>query len=181
MKLNPVMVNCAYESEMSMYIERRRIFTNHHHGQSLVIIALILPVLTIMMFGGLMLTQRVHDRMVVEAALQHAARASAHAVQYRGFATDQPTIDATRAQALGRAVLRANLVELSVLDEPVDDLIERVAWTILPRGGSCVLPSGRSITSGSAPLVCVSVSPRLRGMITGAPWMPLLEAAEVMD
>jgi len=174
------MIGCV-KNKMKMYTKRRQIFTIHHHGQSLVIIALMLPMLTIMMFGGLMFTQRVHDRMVVEAALQHAARASAHAVQYRGFATDQPTIDATRAQALGRAVLRANLVGLSVLDEPVDDLIDRVEWTILPRGGSCVLPSGRSITSGSAPLVCVSISPRLRGIFTGEPWMPLLEAAEVMD
>jgi len=150
-------------------------------GQSLVIIAMMLPIVTIMVFGGMALAQRTYDRMAIEAALQHAARASAHAVQYRGFAADQPTIDAARAAALGRAVLRANLAELNSLDEPMDELIERVEWSILPRGGSCVLPSGRTITSGSAPLVCASVSPRLRGMLTSAPWMPLLEVAEVMD
>ncbi|MEN9935030.1 MAG: hypothetical protein RLZZ387_1609 [Chloroflexota bacterium] len=165
-----------------------------HTGQSLAIVALLLPFLGALLMTAIELTERAIERAMVEDALRQATRSAAQTFDYAAFAADQqhlaseaaPThtgcddAPAGSARAVGCAVLLRNLSGAQGLEETPHDVAARVLWTIRPSGGSCTFPGGESVAS-TAPLVCASVRPRLVGLLGWGSWTPQVDAAETVD
>jgi hypothetical protein len=76
--------------------------------------------------------------------------------------------------------LRANLTGVRGLGEPIDGLVERVRWTVLPQGGTCQYSAGAARTEVT-PLLCAEVRPLMTGIVGWGDFTPLITAADTID
>jgi hypothetical protein len=164
-------------------------------GQSLAIVAIILPFLAALLMTAIELGERSMQRALIEDALGQATRSAAQSFDYAAFAANAGRISAEpgathvgcsgappqSARAVGCRVLIGNLGSVRGLAETPEQLAARVSWTIHPAGGSCTFPGGRPSVSASAPLVCATLRPRLAGLLGWGVWMPEIDAAETLD
>jgi hypothetical protein len=164
-------------------------------GQSLVLVALMLPFLGALLMTAIELGERFLERAMLEDALQQAARSAVQSFDYAAFAenaqrlTAEPESTVTgcadaaagSARAVGCAVLLRNIAGVRGLGETPAQLADRVSWTIRPTGGSCSFPGGSPPVHSSAPLVCATVEPRMTGLLGWGVWTPQIDAAETLD
>lgn len=166
-------------------------------GQSLVIVALVLPFLV----GFTLLVVEVAERWLevamVEDALQQATRSAVQSFDYADLARGRHSLRAagdchqvaweedSRCKELlqrARAFLLVNLQGVRGLDESPQALAARVRWTVLPAGGTCSFSSSAAPdVTETAPLLCAEVRPVMRGLVGWGSFTPLIVAADSLD
>lgn len=172
---------------------RRRIALRAH-GQSLVLVALILPFLVTLILTAFELATRFLEIAEMEDALRQASRSSVQLLDYAALADNRQQVDEERVVATARAVFATNLAGVRGLDEPIDALVGRVQWQVLPNGGTCTLPGEGALVAGrpertgttwqvsfATPAVCATVKPRLTGLLGWGQYTPTINAAETLD
>ena len=160
----------------------------------MVMIALVLPFLVALALTAIEIATRLLEVAELEDALRQASRSSVQLLDYAALADNGQRISEARVVALAKATLTTNLASVRGLDEPAGDLVGRVAWTVLPSGGTCTLPGEGALVAGGAqrvadrwqitfptPAVCASVRPRLRGLLGWGQYTPQINAAETLD
>lgn len=164
-------------------------------GQSLTLVALLLPFLGALLMTAIELGERTLQRAMVEDALRQATRSAAQSFDYAAFAANTGRIasetgtrhtgcdgaPAASARAVGCRVLLSNLSTVRGLAETPEQLAARVSWTIYPNGGTCTFPNGQAPVIATTPLVCATLQPRLAGLLGWGNWTPQLDAAETLD
>ena len=174
----------------------RRSWLKHSaSGQSLVLVGLMLPFLLALTLTAIEVGARYAQRAEIEDALKQATRSAVQAFDYAAFAGGSQQLrqtggasvtgcsgaSARSARALACAVLTTNLAGVGgVLDTPVQTAA-RVRWTFLPRGGTCIFPSGRQPVTFTTPAVCASLVPRMTGLLGWGIWTPQIDAADTLD
>lgn len=151
-------------------------------GQSLVFLALVLAVAVPFIFGIVEFSERQLEVAQMQDALQQAARASVQLLDYAALAENGERIDEARVTQVATQTFTRNLETVHGLGEPVETLVNRVTWTILPQGGTCRF-AGVPVQSFSAPAVCAEVRPVLTGfaLLGYAPYQPQITAAATLD
>jgi Flp pilus assembly protein TadG len=164
-------------------------------GQSAVLIALALPFLVAFALLVVEVSERWLEVAMVEDALQQATRSAVQTFDYAalarggdGMSASDSCVDITTGGAGAcRAViavadrfLRTNLTGVRGLGEPIDDLADRVRWTVLPQGGTCQYSTGAARTE-TTPLICAEVRPQMRGLVGWGGFAPLITAADTLD
>jgi hypothetical protein len=164
-------------------------------GQSLAIVAIILPFLAALLLTAIELGERAVQRALIEDALSQATRSAVQSFDYAAFAANDGRISAEpntayngcagapqhSARAVGCRVLISNLGSVRGLEETPEQLAAQVSWSIHPAGGTCTFPGGRPPVSATTPLVCATLQPRLAGLLGWGVWMPEIDAAETLD
>ena len=164
------------------------------HGQALVIVALVLPFLVALMLTVFELATRFLEVAEIEDALRQASRSSVQLLDYAALADDRQQVDEQRVIATARAIVATNLASARGLDEPIEALVERIEWQVLPNGGTCTLPGEGALVAGrqertgaswqisfSTPAVCATVRPKLTGLMGWGQYTPTINAAETLD
>jgi hypothetical protein len=166
-------------------------------GQSVVIVALVLPFL----IGFTLLIVEVAERWLevamVEDALQQATRSAVQSFDYADLARGQQRLrasdDCHRVTAsqespcrellqVARSFLLVNLQHIRGLVDPPATVADRVRWTVLPEGGTCSYSSGEvPPVTETAPLLCAEVRPTMRGVVGWGEFTPLVVAADTLD
>jgi len=130
----------------------RRFRTHRAGGQSLVIVAIVLPTLLALILTAIEVSARLLERAEIEDALKQATRSAVQTFDYANFATahqglrvveGQATtakgcddLNRTSARYVACTTLLTNLTSVRGLDETPAQLAARVQWTFLPNGGS---------------------------------------------
>ncbi|MBX0330272.1 hypothetical protein K2Z83_21625 [Oscillochloris sp. ZM17-4] len=164
-------------------------------GQSLVIMAIILPFLMVFVLMVVEVAERWLEVAMVEDALQQATRSAVQAFDYAGLARGEDGLRVTsdcRAVTLETAgacrgvvivadrFLRTNLTGVRGLGEYAGTLAARVRWTVLPQGGTCSF-SGGTYTTEISPLLCAEVRPVMTGIVGWGTYTPWITAADTLD
>ncbi|HWQ13894.1 MAG TPA: hypothetical protein VNL77_13935 [Roseiflexaceae bacterium] len=153
-----------------------------------------LPFLVALIMMAIEVSTRLLEVAELEDALRQASRSSVQLLDYAALADNGQRVDEERVIATARTMFRVNLGSVRGLDEPVDDLVDRVSWQVLPEGGACTLPGEGALVAGRAqrannqwqvefdtPAVCASVRPKLHGLLGWGQYMPTINAAETLD
>jgi Flp pilus assembly protein TadG len=164
-------------------------------GQSLVIMAIILPFLIIFALMVIEVAERWLEVSMVEDALQQASRSAVQSLDYAAMARNEDGLRATAdCTAVTRETagpctgviriadqfLRTNLTGVRGLGEPAETLAARVRWTVRPNGGTCSFSSGGATTE-TTPLLCAEVRPVMTGIVGWGDYTPLITAADTLD
>jgi hypothetical protein len=168
--------------------------TPRAHGQSLVVLALVLPVLVALTMTAIEVATRLMEVAELEDALRQATRSSVQLLDYAALADNSQRVSEARVIEVARATLRVNLGSARGLNEPVEALVSRVEWQVLPSGGVCTLRGEGTLVAGRAertngqwritfptPAVCATVRPKLRGLLGWGEYAPQINAAETLD
>ncbi|MGB9754887.1 hypothetical protein [Roseiflexus castenholzii] len=153
-----------------------------HEGQSMVLIALILTVLTPFVFLSVEVTERYYEAAQIEDALQNAVRVGVLEMEYESFAKDRVALASDRAVLEAKAAFIRNLETVRGLHETPDAVASQVRWTPHPEGGVCRFADG-SIMTFDRPALCAEVRPELTGVGVGGwgNWRPLVRAGSALD
>src|SRR4029453_4642176 len=141
------------------------IITRRASGQSLTLVALILPVLVALLFTCMEVTARYRELAEIEDALRQSSRSAVQTFAYSAFAqgtergrethditvTGCATPPASSAQAGACRTFMTNFATVSGLKGTAGQPAARVQWTILPDGGSCTYPNGKGSVSFARP------------------------------
>jgi Flp pilus assembly protein TadG len=164
-------------------------------GQSAVMIALALPFLIAFVLLVVEVSERWLEVAMVEDALQQATRSAVQTFDYAVFARGEggmgasaPCVGSTTGGtgacraviAVADRFLRTNLTGVRGLGEPINDLADRVRWTVLPQGGTCQYSAGTARTE-TTPLICAEVRPVMTGIVGWGQYTPLITAADTLD
>jgi len=174
---------CPFPVQRSTFNVQRSAFNvQRSEGQSLVFFALVLACAVPFIFGIVEFSERQLEVAQMQDALQQAARASVQLLDYAALAENNERIDEARVQQVATQTFAQNLGTVHGLSEPVETLVNRVTWTILPQGGTCRfagLPAQTFVT----PVVCAEVRPVLTGfaLLGYAPYQPQITAASTLD
>lgn len=153
----------------------------HVRGQSLVLVALFLPLLIVLLLTGVDLAERQLQLALIQDAVQQAARSAVQRFDYQAFAAGEQALSPALVEQAGCAALSTNLAGVrGLLDSPAQTANQAV-WTVLPRGGTCTFPHDRPPVSATTPLVCVTLRPQLRGWFGQGAWTPQIDAAATLD
>ena len=172
-----------------------RRYRHRTHGQSLILIALILPVLTALLFTCIEVAARYQQLAQIQDALQQSSRSAVQTFAYSAFAqgtergrevhavtvtgcTNPPK---NSAQSIACRVFMTNLASVGGLVETPTQTAARVQWTILPDGGTCTYPNGHGSLSFSRPAVCATLRPQMLGLLGWGVWIPQIDAADTLD
>jgi len=150
-------------------------------GQSLVLVALVLPVLVILVMSSTELATRLLQRAEVEDALRHASRSAIQTFDYQPFAeaTTQTRPEAMIAIATG--VFQTNLGGVHGLKTSAAATAASVQWQPLPSGSaSCQAPDGTAVAI-TGPALCATVLVRLRGLVGWNEWQSTVFVIETLD
>lgn len=163
-------------------------------GQSLVLVALVLPFLVALFMTAIEVGTRYLEVAELEDALRQASRSSVQLLDYAALADNGQRVDEERVIATAKTMFRVNLGSVRGLEEPVDELVARVQWTVLAEGGTCTLPGEGALVAGQAerannqwqvsfptPAVCATVKPKLHGLLGWGVYTPTINAAETLD
>jgi len=164
-------------------------------GPSLVLIALILPVLAALLFTCVEVAARYQQLAEIEDALKQASRSAVQTFAYsafaRGGARGRAAHDTTvtgctnppsaSAQAIACRTFITNLASVSGLKETPAQTAARVQWTILPDGGACAYPNHRGSVTFATPAVCATLRPQMLGLLGWGLWSPQIDAADTLD
>ena len=165
-------------------------------GQSVVILALVLPFLLAFVLLVIEVSERWLEVAMVEDAMQQATRSAVQSLDYAVMATGadglrgitRPCTGVTLSQAgdcapliqVADRILRTNLMGVRGLGESRDALSARVQWTVLPNGGTCAYRDGSARTE-TTPMICAEVSPVMTGIVGWGSYTPLITAADTLD
>lgn len=164
-------------------------------GQSVVLVALILPVILAFVLLVIEVAERRLEVAMIEDALQQATRSAVQSLDYAALARDDDGLRATRdclavtsshagpcqgVVAVADRFLRTNLTGVRGLGESADTLAERVHWTVFPHGGTCSFSNGTYETQ-TTPLLCAEVRPVMTGLVGWGTYTPLITAADTLD
>lgn len=166
-------------------------------GQSLVIVAIVLPFLVSLALLVFEVGERWLEVALVEDALQHATRSAVQTFEYAELARGGQALRAAgdcrqvtwdedprcrEVLQVARTFLVTNLQGVRGLDESPAAMADRVRWTVLPRGGSCSFSSPRvAPVAESSPLICAEARPLMRGLLGWGQFAPLVVAADTLD
>lgn len=161
------------------------------HGQAIVMMAMILPVLLMFVLCFIEIGGRVLQRNEVEAALRNASRSAVQTFAYERFAENTQALKASTpctgtvsggcagnpVAKLAADLFATNLTHVAGLaaSETPKTVADRVVWTIGPRGGACL---GQSYDT---PMVCAQLNVPMRGLVGWGNWTPQMTAAEKID
>jgi len=151
-------------------------------GQSLTLVALIMPILLGLMLAGLEVIGRDRTDRALGGSLSDTVRSVAQTVDYARFAGDGVMLDEAALRALAEAAFIDRLrgmPNVGLTTSP-DDIGADVVWTILPEGGTCTLSDGTAL-SFAGPVICARVTIPTRGLIWAGPRMVALDAVSTLD
>lgn len=113
-------------------------------GQSLLIIALLLPVIVGLWLLAIELAWRVATVQAVTDALRAANRSAVQHFDYAAFAENRLALaDPNTVIATARQLATINLTGIIGLVQSPAEIADATQWTVLPAGGVCVLePAG---------------------------------------
>ncbi len=167
------------------------------HGQSLVIVAIVLPFLMAFLLLVVEVAERWLQVAMLEDALQQAARSAVQQLDYAALAANAARIrveagcsavrwDEDRAcqpvLVVARAYFVSNLRGVRGLAEDPEALADRVTWTVLPTGGTCSYSTPRvAPVTEATPLLCAEVRPVMTGVVGWGTFTPLIVAGETLD
>ncbi len=159
-----------------------RLMRHAAHGQALVLIALILPVLAAFVFTAVEVGTRVLQRAEVEDALRNATRMAVQTWAYDAFAADGVAVRPVDVIAVGRQALVINLAGTHGLLTTPEQTAAEVVWVPImdPATDTCTDPRGTTITFAT-PGVCATLQVRTRGFIGWDAWQPVIFVAETLD
>lgn len=166
-------------------------------GQSVVLAAIILPFLAAFLLLVVEVSERWLEVAMVEDALQQTTRSMVQRLDYAALARGQASlVTATDCQSVrwdadpacqpllaqARQLLITNLSGVRGLVESPTATADRVTWTVLARGGTCIY-SSTAVTpvTATTPLLCAEVRPVMRGLVGWGEYTPLVVAADTLD
>jgi Flp pilus assembly protein TadG len=165
-------------------------------GQSAVLVAVVLPFLMAFTLLVVEVAERWLEVAMLEDALQQATRSTVQLLDYAALARAEGGLRAGECRAVtatqnspckallatAQRFLLINLTGVRGLAEPAADLVARVRWTVLPRGGTCSYSSTaiQPVTE-TTPLICAEVRPQMRGIVGWGAYRPLITAADTLD
>lgn len=154
----------------------------HAPGQSLVLLALILPFLAALVLASMELGARQWQRAQVEDALRQANRAAVQTWLYPAFAAGTVTVRSVDMVASGERYLQANLTNTSGLRSAPDVAVASAAWTPVVgfSGGPCPAPGGTTLTL-PRPGMCATLTVTLRSLVSGQDWTTTVFVADTVD
>lgn len=155
-------------------------------GQTLVVMALILPVLLAFILTVVEIGGRVLQRSDVEDALQQATRAAVQLFDYRAFADNRQSVRSeVEIIAAAKLAFIQNMQHVGGLaeGETPASVAEKVVWTVLPQGGTCHFgtPDTRDDVSFPTPALCAVLDAPMAGMPLKGAWTPKIRAAATID
>lgn len=156
-----------------------RVVSKGNPGQSLVLIALILPPLLALVLTCIEIGQRYADLAAIQDALDAATRSSVQSFSYAAFAQNKTSL--APAQSIGelaRYNLFTNLAQVRGLSESAIITAARLQLTVLPSGGTCATTPPVTLTS---PTVCATLQPHMTGLLGWGEWQPRLYAIATID
>jgi Flp pilus assembly protein TadG len=175
----------------------RRMFTHRAGGQSLVIVAIVLPTLLALILTAIEVSARLLERAEIEDALKQATRSAVQTFDYANFARAHQGLRVVEGQAtsatgcahLNKASARfvacttflTNLTSVSGLEETPAQVAAHVQWTFLPHGGTCRFGGHSPDVTLSTPMVCATVTPRMTGLLGWGIWTPQIDASDTLD
>jgi hypothetical protein len=172
-----------------------RFLTHHTSGQSLTLIALILPVLVALLFTCIEVSARYQQLAQIQDALQQSSRSAVQTFAYSAFAqgtergreshditvTGCAKAPKNSAQSIACQVFLTNLTNVDGLKETPAQTAARVQWTILPDGGTCSYPNGKGSLTFARPAVCATLRPQMLGLLGWGIWSPQIDAGDTLD
>jgi Flp pilus assembly protein TadG len=175
----------------------RRLFVHRAGGQSLVIMAIVLPTLLALTLTAIGVSARLLERAEIEDALKQATRSAVQTFDYASFARaahglriiEGQATSATGCDQLSNVSARfvacttflTNLTSVSGLEETPSQVAAHVQWTLLPNGGSCRFGGHSPDVTLSTPMVCATVTPRMTGLLGWGIWTPQIDASDTLD
>ena len=150
-------------------------------GQSLVLVALILPFLIAFVLTCIEIGERFWEKAAIEDALQQATRSSVQNFRYSAFAENSQSLDDTRVKDVAQRTFIINLTGLRGMVQTPAEVAAQVTWTVLPNGGTCTYPNGHPSVSATTPMVCATLKPRMTGLLGWGEWTPQIDAASTLD
>lgn len=150
-------------------------------GQSLVLVALILPFLIAFVLTCIEIGERFWEKAAIEDALQQATRSSVQNFRYSAFAENSQSLDDTRVKDVAQRTFIINLTGLRGMVQTPAEVAAQVIWTVLPNGGTCTYPNGHPSVSATTPMVCATLKPRMTGLLGWGEWTPQIDAASTLD
>jgi len=150
-------------------------------GQSLVLVALILPFLIAFVLTCIEIGERFWEKAAIEDALQQATRSSVQNFRYSAFAENSQSLDDTRVKDVAERTFIINLTGLRGMVQTPAEVAAQVTWTVLPNGGTCTFPNGHPSVSATTPMVCATLKPRMTGLLGWGEWTPQIDAASTLD
>lgn len=154
---------------------------NRARGQSLVLVALILPFLIAFVLTCIEIGERFWEKAAIEDALQQATRSSVQNFRYSAFAENSQSLDDTRVKDVAERTFIINLTGLRGMVQTPAEVAAQVTWTVLPNGGTCTFPNGHPSVSATTPMVCATLKPRMTGLLGWGEWTPQIDAASTLD
>ena len=159
----------------------RAALRHRDRGQSLVLVALILPFLIAFVLTCIEIGERFWEKAAIEDALQQATRSSVQNFRYSAFAENSQSLDDTRVKDVAERTFIINLTGLRGMVQTPAEVAAQVTWTVLPNGGTCTFPNGHPSVSATTPMVCATVKPRMTGLLGWGEWTPQIDAASTLD
>ena len=159
----------------------RRALRQRNRGQSLILVALILPFLIAFVLTSIEIGERFWEKAAIEDALQQATRSSVQNFRYSAFAENSQSLDDTRVKDVAERTFIINLTGLRGMVQTPADVAGQVTWTVLPDGGTCTFPNDHPSVSATTPMVCATVKPRMTGLLGWGEWTPQIDAASTLD
>jgi hypothetical protein len=184
----------AHRRRSRRNVLRPTVYILRSDGQSLVVLALVLPFFIGVVMTAIEVGTRYLEVAELEDALRQASRSSVQLLDYAALAANGQRVDEARVIDSARTMFRVNLASVRGLDEPVEAIVDRVQWQVLETGGTCTLPGEGALVAGQAhrtnsewqvtfstPAVCATVRPKLRGLLGWGQYTPTINAAETLD
>ena len=159
----------------------RAALRHRDRGQSLVLVALILPFLIAFVLTCIEIGERFWEKAAIEDALQQATRSSVQNFRYSAFAENSQSLDDTRVKDVAQRTFIINLTGLRGMVQTPAEVAAQVTWTVLPNGGTCTFPNGHPSVSATTPMVCATLKPRMTGLLGWGEWTPQIDAASTLD
>ena len=159
----------------------RRALRQRNRGQSLILVALILPFLIAFVLTSIEIGERFWEKAAIEDALQQATRSSVQNFRYSAFAENSQSLDDTRVKDVAERTFIINLTGLRGMVQTPTEVAAQVTWTVLPNGGTCTYPNGHPSVSATTPMVCATLKPRMTGLLGWGEWTPQIDAASTLD
>jgi hypothetical protein len=151
-------------------------------GQSLTLVALVMPILLGLLLASLELISRDRTDRAFGSALSDTVRSVAQMVDYEQFAADGVMLDGDTLRAMATAAFIDRLRGMPGvgLTTSPEEIGADVVWTILPEGGTCTLSDGTAHSFGG-PVICARVTIPTRGLIWAGTRMVGLDAVSTLD
>jgi Flp pilus assembly protein TadG len=159
----------------------RAALRQRNRGQSLILVALILPFLIAFVLTCIEIGERFWEKAAIEDALQQATRSSVQNFRYSAFAENSQSLDDTRVKDVAERTFIINLTGLRGMVQTPAEVAAQVIWTVLPNGGTCTYPNGHPSVSATTPMVCATLKPRMTGLLGWGEWTPQIDAASTLD